>query len=69
MPIHLDDALAKSVGLPGIIVHGLCTMAFTSWAVVQSVAAGDSTRLKRLAGLLRDPGLVERADKAQALRA
>ncbi len=49
MPIHLDDALAKSVGLPGIIVHGLCTMAFTSWAVVQSVAAGDSTRLKRLA--------------------
>lgn len=49
MPIHLDDALAKGVGLPGIIIHGLCTMAFTSWAVVQSVAAGDSTRLKRLA--------------------
>ena len=49
MPIHLDDALAKGVGLPGIIIHGLCTMAFTSWAVVQSVAGGDSTRLKRLA--------------------
>lgn len=48
-PIHLDDDIARSVGLPGRIIHGLCTMAFTSWAVVQSVADGDSTRLKRLA--------------------
>ena len=30
MPIHLDEEIAKSVGLPGIIIHGLCTMAFTS---------------------------------------
>jgi acyl dehydratase len=49
MPIHLDEEIAKSVGLPGIIIHGLCTMAFTSWAAVQTVCAGDSTRLKRLA--------------------
>lgn len=49
MPIHLDDDLAKSVGLPGIIIHGLCTMAFTSHAVVGAVGDGDSTRLKRLA--------------------
>jgi acyl dehydratase len=49
MPIHLDEEIAKSVGLPGIIIHGLCTMAFTSWAAVQTVCDGDSTRLKRLA--------------------
>jgi acyl dehydratase len=49
MPIHVDDAFAKSVGLPGIIVHGLCTMAMTSQAVIKSVAGGDSARLKRLA--------------------
>ncbi|HEY7440371.1 MAG TPA: MaoC/PaaZ C-terminal domain-containing protein [Acidimicrobiia bacterium] len=49
MPIHLDAEVAKSVGLPGIIIHGLCTMAFTSWAAVQSLAGGDSTRLERLA--------------------
>ena len=49
MPIHLDAEIAKSVGLPGIIIHGLCTMAFTSWAAVQEVCGGDSTRLKRLA--------------------
>ena len=49
MPIHLDDELAKSVGLPGIIIHGLCTMAFTSVAVIQHACPDDPTRLRRLA--------------------
>jgi acyl dehydratase len=49
MPIHLDAEVAKSVGLPGIIIHGLCTMAFTSWAAIQEVAGGDPRRLRRLA--------------------
>jgi acyl dehydratase len=49
MPIHVDDAFAKSVGLPGIIAHGLCTMAMCSQAVVKTVADGDPSRLKRLA--------------------
>jgi acyl dehydratase len=49
MPIHVDDAFAKSVGLPGIIAHGLCTMAMTSQAVIKTVADGDPSRVKRLA--------------------
>lgn len=49
MPIHLDEDVAKSVGLPGIIVHGLCTMAVCSQAVVRTLASGDPVRLKRLA--------------------
>jgi acyl dehydratase len=49
MPIHLDDDFAKAMGLPGIIVHGLCTMAFCSRAVVQQYCADDPTRLKRFA--------------------
>ena len=49
MPIHVDDNFAKSVGLPGIIAHGLCTMAMTSQAVIKTVADGDPSRLKRLA--------------------
>jgi acyl dehydratase len=49
MPIHLDEEVAKSVGLPGIIIHGLCTMAFTSVAAVQELCGGDSTKLRRLA--------------------
>lgn len=49
MPIHLDEGFAKSVGLPGIIAHGLCTMAMTSQSVIATVADGDPARLKRLA--------------------
>jgi acyl dehydratase len=49
VPIHLDDAAAQAVGLPGIIIHGLCTMAFCGRAVIESVAGGDPTRLARLA--------------------
>ena len=49
MPMHLDEEFAKAVGLPGIIIHGLCTMAFTSVAAVRELCAGDSTNLRRLA--------------------
>lgn len=49
MPIHLDEEVARDAGLPGIIAHGLCTMAFTSWAVLTEVAGSDVNRLKRLA--------------------
>ncbi|MBW3668393.1 MAG: MaoC family dehydratase N-terminal domain-containing protein [Actinobacteria bacterium] len=48
-PIHVDDDFAKSVGLPGIINHGLCTMAMTSQAVIMTVGDGDPGRLRRLA--------------------
>jgi acyl dehydratase len=49
MPIHLDEEVAKAAGLPGIIAHGLCTQAFTSWAVLTEVGGSDVSRLKRLA--------------------
>jgi acyl dehydratase len=49
MQIHLDEAFAKSVGLPGIIIHGLCTMAFTSVGAIRSFCPDEPTRLKRLA--------------------
>ena len=49
MPIHLDEDVARSAGLPGIIAHGLCTMAFTSWALLTEVADSDVSRLQRFA--------------------
>lgn len=49
MQIHLDDKFARAVGMPGIIIHGLCTMAFTSVAAIQSFCPEDPTRLRRLA--------------------
>jgi acyl dehydratase len=49
MQIHLDEEFAKAVGLPGIIIHGLCTMAFTSVAAIEYGCPDDPSRLKRLA--------------------
>lgn len=48
-PIHVDETVAKMAGLPGIIVHGLCTMAFVSRVVIDQACAGDPLRLKHLA--------------------
>ena len=48
-PIHVDDEAARAVGLPGVILHGMCTMALCSTAVIDALAGGDPTRLRRLA--------------------
>ncbi len=32
-PIHQDEAVARTVGLPGVIAHGMYTMALTARAV------------------------------------
>jgi acyl dehydratase len=47
--IHLDDEFARSVGLPGRIVHGLCTMAFTGRAVLEAAGVDDPRAIRRLA--------------------
>lgn len=47
-PIHVDETVARMAGLRGIIVHGLCTMAFTSKVIIDKLCGGDPTRLKRL---------------------
>jgi acyl dehydratase len=47
-PIHLDETVARMAGLPGVIVHGLCTMALCSRAVVDRLCQGDQARLRRL---------------------
>ncbi|MGB6243719.1 MaoC/PaaZ C-terminal domain-containing protein [Gordonia sp. (in: high G+C Gram-positive bacteria)] len=49
VPIHLDEEVAKDAGLPGIIAHGLCTMAMAGWGVVSEVAGSDVSRIKRFA--------------------
>lgn len=57
MPIHTDAGLARAMGLPGIIIHGLCTMAFTSRAIIQTACPEDPARLKRLAVRFSKPCL------------
>ena len=47
--IHLDDEFARRVGLPGRIVHGLCTMAFAGRAVLEAAGVTDPRTVRRLA--------------------
>ena len=47
--IHLDDEFARGVGLPGRIVHGLCTTAFAGRAVLEAAAVEDPRAVKRIA--------------------
>ncbi len=56
-PIHIDEEFAKSVGLPGRILHGLWTMAQVARA--QTEAAGGPTHLKRLSVQFRGMGVPE----------
>ena len=56
-PIHVDEELAKQVGLPGRILHGLWTMAQVARA--QTQAAGGPHALKRLSVQFRGMGLPE----------
>ena len=45
-PIHLDDEFARSVGLPGVIAHGMLQMGLMG--VVAAEAASGPDKLKRL---------------------
>ena len=56
-PIHLDDEFARSVGLPGRILHGLWTMAQVARA--QTEAGGGPESLRSLSVQFRGMGLPE----------
>ena len=53
-PIHIDDEFARSVGLPGRILHGLWSMAQVARA--QTEAAGGPEQLRRLSVQFRGMG-------------
>jgi acyl dehydratase len=57
-PIHLDDDFARSVGLPGVIAHGLLQMGLLG--TLASEAAGGPQHLSRL--LVRFAGMVVPGD-------
>ena len=66
-PLHQDDAFARSVGFPGIIAHGMFSMAHVAKAVTDWV--GDPGALKTIdvqfrAVVFMDETLVARAEVA-----
>ena len=58
-PIHVDADLAKSVGLPSNILHGLYSMGVVAKAAAQGLAGGDPRALKKLTVQFRGMGLPE----------
>jgi acyl dehydratase len=46
--IHLDPLAAAKAGLPGVILHGLCTLALCSKPFIERLSGGDPRRLRRL---------------------
>ena len=56
-PIHIDEEFARSVGLPGRILHGLWSMAQVARA--QTEAAGGPEQLKALSVQFRGMGALE----------
>lgn len=56
-PIHLDPEFAKKVGLPDVIMHGLCNMAYASKAIMDKACNGDPTKLKMLSVQFSKPVL------------
>ncbi|MBA2311366.1 MAG: MaoC family dehydratase N-terminal domain-containing protein [Actinobacteria bacterium] len=47
-PIHVDEEAAKRARLPGVILHGMCTMAVATKAAVNTIASGDPARIARV---------------------
>ncbi|HEU5002076.1 MAG TPA: MaoC/PaaZ C-terminal domain-containing protein [Actinomycetota bacterium] len=48
-PIHTDPEFAReAAGLPGIILHGMCTMAFAGKVILDGACGSDPARLRRI---------------------
>ena len=72
-PIHTDIAVARSVGLPGLILHGTATLALAVSRVVARDLDGDPTRVRgvqaRFTGMVTMPStLVVRGRGCQDTR-
>jgi acyl dehydratase len=53
--IHIDDEFARSVGLPGIIVQGMCLFSIALQTVVEEATGGCPERLVSAAVRFRRP--------------
>lgn len=55
-PIHLDEDVARSVGLPGVIAHGMYTLALAARAVQEW--AGEPGRVREIGAKFTRPVVV-----------
>lgn len=56
-PLHADPALARRLGLPAPILHGLCTWGVACRAILRTICEYDPTLLRSLEGRFSAPVL------------
>lgn len=61
-PIHQDDAFARAIGLPGVVAHGMYTLALAARAA--ELWAGGAGRVRELGGKFTRPVVVPEGDGA-----
>ena len=54
-PIHINEGIANMAGFPKTIVHGLCTMAFASKAIIEVLLDEKPSRLKYMSNRFSKP--------------
>jgi acyl dehydratase len=54
-PLHSDPELARSVGFPKPILHGLCTYGFTGRALLHGLCGSDPARFRSMEGRFSKP--------------
>jgi acyl dehydratase len=47
-PLHVDEEMAKAMGFPNVIVHGLCVMALAQKGIIDGGLDGEPAGLRRL---------------------
>jgi acyl dehydratase len=55
-PIHLDPDAARAAGLPGVVLHGLSTVAVGATFAIDELAGGDPAALSRMRVRFARPG-------------
>jgi acyl dehydratase len=53
--IHVDDAFARGVGLPGIVVQGLCLFSIALEAVIDAAAGAEPARVRTASARFQRP--------------
>ena len=54
-PLHIDVPVARSVGFPNPILHGLCTYGIAGHAILKQLAGNDRSRFKSIEGRFSSP--------------
>lgn len=54
-PLHIDPAIGKKIGFPGVILHGLCSYGHAARAISLTAGAGDASTLTFMSGRFTSP--------------